>query len=312
MRHPNFSSWYLCLITLVVLSLCSGCSSVKGYKTPIKNFQNASATVTESARIYVIRLNKTQRDAYIERQVSSARQIKLTELEAVQVFSPESIAARLGALDQLMKYGSLLGQLADPDSQREISSNAGDLGRSLDKLSGNITQLSASGDQHFRTAFEPASIIIGEVARFALERKIEKALDKAIAEGEEPVKSVIRVLRDDLEMAYQLKRSALTSNRVIYVDGYEVERRRGDDVVRLRARGEEIKSVMDLWEALPMSNPREGFDALAAAHTALVDYARSHKKRADLATFSAQMEEFALRAQRVGDSVRQLQQLNNN
>jgi hypothetical protein len=312
MRRQVTVSWLLFPVTLLYLLFSGGCASTAGYKKPVSDFQNASSVVTESARIYIIQLNKTQRDAYIDRQVSEAKQIKLNEIEASQVFSPEAIAARLGALNELSKYGTLLGQLANPDAPEQITGNAGDLANSLDRLEGTINHLHASGDREFKGAFGPASILIGEVARFAVEKKIKNALDKAIIGGEEPIKKLILVIRDDLEMAWQLKRSALTENRVIYVDGYEAERRKGHDIIRLRRRGDEIKSVLDLWEAFPSSNPREGFDALAAAHGALVDYARSPKKTEDLATFTSQMEDFAARAKRVGDSLKRLQQLNNN
>jgi hypothetical protein len=103
----------------------------------------------------------------------------------------------------------------------------------------------------------------------------------------------------------------VSNNRVIYVDGYETERLKGYDIESLRTRGKEIKSAMDIWEALPTSNPSEGLDAMATAHGALVVYAKSPKKIEDLAEFAAQMETFVARAKRVGNAVRQLQQLDN-
>ena len=301
-----------CAFVLMSLVTLNGCSSTTGYKKPIGDFQNASSIVTESARIYVTQLNKTQRDAYIESQVSKARQIKLTEIERLQVFSPGAIEARLGALNKLSKYGELLLQLANSDAPEKITSNAGDLAESLKKLERNVNDLSANGDTGFKGALGPAALLIGEVARYAVEKKIQEALDKAILGGEEPINNLIRVIRDDLETAYELKRTAVTASRVIYVDGYEAERLKGRDVASLRRRGDEIKSVLDVWEVLPTSNPSEGLDAMAAAHSALADYAKSQKKSEDLTTFAAQMETFVARAKRVGNAVLQLQQLNSN
>jgi len=82
---------------------------------------------------------------------------------------------------------------------------------------------------------------------------------------------------------------------------------KGNNQVVLRKRGEEIKSILDVWETLPTSNPSEGLDAMADAHTALVDYARSPRDAKDLAAFAAQMETFVARAMRVGKAVKQLQ-----
>ena len=228
------------------------------------------------------------------------------------MFSPGAIEARLGALNKLSKYGELLLQLANSDAPEKITSNAGDLAESLKKLERNVNDLSANGDTGFKGALGPAALLIGEVARYAVEKKIQEALDKAILGDEEPINNLIRVIRDDLETAYELKRTAVTASRVIYVDGYEAERLKGRDVASLRRRGDEIKSVLDVWEVLPTSNPSEGLDAMAAAHSALADYAKSQKKSEDLTTFAAQMETFVARAKRVGNAVLQLQQLNSN
>lgn len=312
MKRLIITSGYFYPVTLLFFALLSGCASTVGYKTPISNFQHASSVVTESARVYILQVNKTQRDAYIDRQVSKAGQIRLAMIDSSQVISSEAIDVRLRALNQLSKYGSLLGQLANSDAPEKISSNAVDLAESLKKLNGTIQELSAKDGKQFQSVFAPASVIIGEVARLAKEKKIREALDEAINKGEEPVKRVIRLIRNDLEMAYQASRNAHSAIRKYSILAYDADRNKGHDMVRLRERGEEIKSVMDVWEGLPGSNPREGFDALEAAHSALVDYAKSEKNRVDLATFSVQMEDFVARATRVGNAVRQLQQLNNN
>lgn len=307
MRPRTTKSYYLHAVALFFTVLLSGCSSTYGYKKPISDFQNASSIVTESARVYIIQLNKTQRDAYVDRQVNESNQIKLSEIEELQAFFPEEIETRLGALSELSKYGDLLGQLANSEAPEQITSNAEELANSLEKLKKNIGSLSESGNANFKGAFSPAALLIGEVARFAVEIKIQEALDKAILDGEKPIKNLIRVIRDDLVMAYQLKRNALSNNRVIYVDGYEAERLKGSDIDRLRKRGDEIKSVLDVWETFPTSNPSEGLDAMATGHSALVDYAKSPKKIEDLAAFAAQMETFVARAKRVGNAVGQLQ-----
>jgi hypothetical protein len=51
---------------------------------------------------------------------------------------------------------------------------------------------------------------------------------------------------------------------------------------------------------------------MAAAHSALVDYARSSQNREDLAAFAAQMEAYFERAKRVGNAVHQLYQIKSN
>lgn len=300
-------------IPLLSVFFLTGCPSTVGYKKPISDFQNASSAVTASAAIYVTQLNKTERDAYIDTQVSKAEPIKLSEIEQKQVFSPNQIQARLDALDTLTKYGELLAQLANSDAPERITSNADDLGSSLTKLAKDVDKLDPSTDKTFINAVKPATLIIGEIARYAIERKIQKALNEAILNGETPVIELIRAIRDDLVIAYQRKRTAISGSRVIYIDGYSSEQSKSKpNTEKLRKRGEEIKTVLNVWETFPGSNPSAGLDAMAEAHKALVDYAKSPKNEADLATFIAQMETFVARAKRVGTAVQQLQAANDN
>lgn len=313
MKRRIYMKYYAAVVTMTVLVLLAGCSSTTGYKKPISDFQNASSVVTDSARIYVNQLNKTERDAYIDRQASAAKQILLTEIERKQVFSVEEIQTRLDALSQLSKYGELLGQLANSEAPERITNSAEDLATSLEKLVTDVGTLNPTNNKAFSGAIGPATRLMGEVARLVVEKKIQEALNKAILSGEEPIVKLIRAIRDDLIIAYERKKNAISTNRVVYVDGYELERiKTTSNVEKLRERGEEIKSVLDVWESFPASNPSEGLDAMATAHTALVDYAKSPKNAIDLTTLAAEMETFVSRAKRVGKAVQQLQTLNNN
>jgi hypothetical protein len=309
----QLKSLYGCLPPFLSLVILSSCSTTTGYQKPISNFQNATASVTQSTRIYINQLNKTERDAYIDEQASKAHTILLSEIESKQVFSSEAIQARIDALNALNKYGQLLGQLANSDAPEKITSNAANMEAAIELLSTDIGTLSGDNNTAFIKAFGPVGTLIGEIARFSVEKKISEALNKAITEGEEPIKKLIDVLKDDIRNAYKRKRNALSKAREIYRNGYEEERvKEPGNVVNLRARATEIKSSLDLWEAFPLSNPSDGFDALAKAHGDLVTYANSPKKSGDLATLAAQMEDFAERAKRVENAVKQLQQLNNN
>ncbi|WP_446010872.1 hypothetical protein [Candidatus Electrothrix sp.] len=185
--------------------LLSGCATTEGYKKPISDFQNASSIVTQSAGVYITQLNKTQRDAYIDRRVNKGEQIKLSEIEEFQVFSRDAITARLSALTQLANYGTLLGRLANSDTPQSITSNAEELKASLDKLNENVNALNGEKDAKFKNAFGPAALLMGEVARFALERQIQASLNKAILNGEKPITDLIDVLKHDLTEAYDLQ-----------------------------------------------------------------------------------------------------------
>jgi outer membrane murein-binding lipoprotein Lpp len=301
------------LLPVASLLLLGGCASTAGYKKPISDFQEASSVVTQSASIYITQLNKTQRDSYIDQKVSSAEEIKLTEIEALPTFSSEAITARLDALKELSKYGELLGQLANSDTPERISANANELAVSLDKLNKDVATLAKPSDEKFKSAFGPAALLMGEVARFSVEKEIQKSLDKAILDGEKPVTDLMQAIEKDLVKAYELKRKSLSRIRLIYVGEYEEERKKEQhDLVKLRQRGGEIKSIFDVLEKFSASNPSEGIEGMRKAFTALVAYAKSSKEPSDLATLAAQMENFAAHAKRFEDAVHQLQKLNNN
>jgi hypothetical protein len=299
------------VVTTVALGL-GGCASTSGYKQPILEYREASAVVVASAKTYIRELNKTERDALIDRYASDREPIKLSDVEKAQAFDENDIQARLGALRALAKYGELLGKLANSDAPERVSVSAQNLGDSLDNLNKTIQRLqdksvSDAANAPLKSAFSPVFAIVSEIARFAVERKIQQALDKAVIDAQPPINALLKVLRDDLTLAYERKRNALSNARVIVLDGYENERKKPTpDVEQLRKRADEIKVTLTAWEAFPATDPGEGIDALLEAHRALVEYAKSPKKAQDISEFAAQMQAFAARAQRIGEAIRDL------
>ena len=295
------------IIPLAGLLLLTGCANHNGYKKLINDFQTASSVVTQSAGVYITQLNKTQRDAYIDRQVNKGAEIKLNKVEEFQVFSSKSIQARLDALTQLASYGTLLGRLANSDTPQRITSNAEELKVSLDKLNEDVNTLTGNEDAKFKNALGPAALIMGEIARFAVERKIQDSLNTAILKGEKPVTDLIDVLKHDLTQAYDLHSQAVQDSAVNYINGYHIELKKKSSLDKLRKRGQEIKSALDIREELPKGDPSYGLYAMGEAHKALVDYAKSPRNQDDLKNLAEQMEIFAERAKRVGKVVQQLQ-----
>src|SRR5438093_12354947 len=111
------------------------------YRAPISKFQDESTVVIASTRLYVTDLNKVERDHYIQGQLSEKAQIKLNELEAVQIFSQDGLKARLDALDQLALYGDLLNKLANSDAPERIKAEAEGLGDAIKNLSTTVRKL---------------------------------------------------------------------------------------------------------------------------------------------------------------------------
>jgi hypothetical protein len=301
------------LIPVASLLLLSGCVSTAGYKKPISDFQEASTVITDNTRNSITQLNKILRDAYIDQQASEGGKITPAEIQSAQILSRDAIKIRIDALAELAKYGVLLGKLANSDAPEQVTSNANKLAMSLGEISGDVQKLSGSNDKSFKDAFGPAAMLMGEVARFAVEKKIEDALNKAILGGEKPILTLIEAIESDLTTVYDVKRVTVSNRIDNILQRYEKELLKGD-TGKLRNIGDEIKSALDVNDVLLENNPSAGGGVkdMKKAIGALVKYAKSPKTPNDLATFAAQMEIFAARAKRVSDAAQKLQQLDNN
>ncbi len=296
------------LLTATLVSVGCGPS---GYVEPISKFQSSSSIVIASTRLYVSELNKVERDHYILSRVSTNGQIVLSDLQAAQVFSQDGLKARLDALDQLAKYGDLLAKLAKSDAPERVQAEAKDLGSSISQLQSTVSGLTHTDDAAFKAAVGPVTAIVGQILNFVVERKIQQALDDAITKAHLPINNLIGVIRSDIAVAYQRKRQALSAIRTALVDEYNIETRKGAsaDPQKLHALADKISAHEDRWEVFATANPGEGLDAMAKAHTALVEYAKSAHKVNDLASLVSAMEAFAARAVSIGQSVQALKQL---
>jgi predicted DNA-binding ribbon-helix-helix protein len=305
------SSRLRCALTalLVVVLASLGCGRA-GFVEPVTSFQEASSVVIASTRLYLTELNKIEREHYLTDQASKKLQIKLPELEAVQVFSQEGLKARLDALDQLARYGALLSRLAKSDAPERVKAEAETLGTSLRDLTETVNTLNGDDDKAFKNAVGPAAALIGEVLNLVVEQRLREALKAAVERGEAPVNRLVAAIGSDLVIAYERKRNLLSNLRVAFVDQYNVEQQKpAPDLGRLRALADQVRAHEDRWEVFASANPATGLDAMRDAHTALVSYARSAGRVTDLASLVEAMEAFSARARRLGQAVVALQEL---
>jgi outer membrane murein-binding lipoprotein Lpp len=300
-------SFLIVATVLGIATILSGCRT-GGYRDPISKFQSAASVVIASTRLYATELNKVERDHYIAGKLSQKAEIKLNELEGAQVFSQEGLKARLDAMDQLASYGSLLSKLANSDAPSRISAEIQSLGDAIKRLSTTVNDLANTDDAAFRSAVGPVSVIVGEILSLITQNKIREALDKAIKDGEVPINKLLSVIRNDISIAYERKRNSLSDTRVSLVREYENERAKGptSEPEKLRLYADRIRAHEDRWEAFASADPGEGLDAMAKAHTALVNFAKSSQKVNDLASLVEAMEAFAARAMNIGRAIQAL------
>jgi hypothetical protein len=307
-RRPKAIPVVACAV-LAILSV--GCAKQSAYKSPVGKFRDACGVVIEATKVYLTELNKVERDQYIYSQASKMQQIRLIDIEQVQVFSKEGIAVRLKALDELANYTELLYELANSGAPETIKTRASDLQKAMTNLSGEVKTLTGEDDKQFRTVAAKVMPVIGDVLQAFAEEKIEIALKKAIAHGAGPVNQLVDAIENDAQLAYERKRTSYSGARVALIDQYnrEYEKGRDADPEKLKQYADAISAGEDRWESFLIAQPSKGLEAMKKASDALVKFAGIPKPSiTDLATFVDAMETFADTAKQVGQAVQSLKQ----
>ena len=306
--RPRAHGYAILAATLLV----SSCARPAAYQAPVAKFRDASAVVIESTKAYLVALNKTERDHYLDEQVAAGTPIQLVKIEEVQVFGPPAIAARMDALDGIADYTELLYQLATSGAPASIKDRATSLGTALTKLSAQVNGLTGADDAGFKRAVSTVFPIVGDVLQAVVEKTVEDALRKAAITGAGPVNTLIEAIKLDSDVAYERKRNALSKRRADAALAYNAVFTAGGKVetATLRRLANVVSSTEDQWEAFQTARPASGLDAMQRANLALEKLARTPRPGiTDFASFVDAVEVFAGAAARVGESVKQLSAL---
>ena len=301
---PVFS---LILPTLILV----GCVNTAAYREPITRFQQASTVVVEGARLEYGLTNKRERDALIDKLVNKRARITLQTLnnKDMRVLGGDDLAVRMAALDALAKHGQLLLALASSDAPSRAKDAANSLDDALIDLASTLRK--APSDD-FKNKAEGFAAIAAEATQLALDIKINEALDKAITASEKHVAALIRLIKDDMGALHERRRSLLSAARVAATDDYNEELAMSKpNVEKLKKAAADIKKVEDDWDTLPLLlGAGPGLDAMAQAHQALVDYAKSTKAPQNLAELIEATDAFVTRSKVIADAINTIRQEN--
>ena len=296
------------ILTVAILSL--SCTGPGAYTAPVAKFRDASAVVIESTKAYLVALNKTERDHYIDEQVEGGAPIQLIRIEEVQVFGAQAIAARIDALDRLADYTELLYRLSTSTAPESVKGKATSLGTALTSLSSRVNDLTGADDAAFKRAVKTVFPVVGEVLQAIVERRLEDGLRKAATTGAAPVNTLIEAIKVDAEVAYERKRNVLSKRRADAALAYNTAVTKGATTSTLRRLADVVSGTEDQWEAFQTARPASGLDAMQRANLALETLARTPRPGiSDVARFVEAVEVFAGTAERVGQAVRQLTEL---
>lgn len=308
-----------------IVSLQMACTTAR-YRQPISKFQAASAVVSASARKSYSESNRLNRTLEIKRLTREGKFIIASDLDKVQFFRDEDIKARFDALDRLNDYADLLVSIANSDAPENISKSAQDLTGALSNLTGTLGGLQNADfpNSQFgvktQNAFGVASVIVSEVLKAFIQKKIKKGLEAAILKGEQPINELIDALSADLTVINDRYISRLKSERVDIQKLYncEANKERRDPTFTdckdadapfnqqvLNGYRDQLIAYADTLETLKAANPTEPLSKMKKAHIKIVTLAKS-KSPADFAEAVAAIEDFANAAKRLGDAVDKL------
>jgi hypothetical protein len=304
-KHDEGANVYKLFYLIFPTLLITGCANPAAYRAPITRFQQASTVVIESARTEYGLTNKRERDAVIDTLVTKRAKITLQVLndKDMRVLGGDDLAARMAALDALAKHGQLLLTLASSDAPTRAKDAANSLD---DAITGLSSALGNAASDEFKLKAEGFATIAAEVTKLALDSQISKALDTAITLSEKDVIALIRLLRDDMSVLHERRRSILSAARVSATDEYneEVEKPKPFPE-KLQKAAAEIKRIEDAWDTLPLLlGAGPGLDAMAQAHQKLVDYAKSSKNPQDLAELIEATDAFVTRSKVIADAIK--------
>ena len=328
------------LILLILLILQSGCSLAGRLKQPIEDFRNATSVVVASARVGYSLVNDIALDDELRKaqcaQKRPAKECRPTDIDVAKLVSSRTISndgmkARLDALESLDKYVTLLAELVNSDKPERITAAADDLQKSIDSLAVQITKLEqpdtagaadahdsavhAANQKRFIASVGIFSNAIGIILSALGNRKRDKALKKAVLDGDKAVKEIIAGLKSDFSIFWSQKKQDANNdihdsfsalNTEIEASG-GVTATRPDSGTLARLRSNVIQAVKNR-DIIVSTDPDESLTAMATAHDELVKLANEPTENNFIASAAA-IQAYLGAATRLGGAIIKLHQI---
>lgn len=284
-KWPKFGAPLCGLLALV---LTTACAPATLFRDPVAKFQAGVNTTAGVIQPYFVELNRVE----IEYQLHNALREKQewgTQHLALP-FRPEAIRARLEALEIVSAYAKLLGDMANSRAPEELEQAAARLETNAKKLSKPLHGLLVGTDVPDFSG--PLGAVVKLVGQVAIERRRQTALTQAILTGDEPIRRIIDLLREDLAGALALRETALAQHQTVRLDIYN-KARSGASPAELLAMMEEISRLNGRLQTLRTIQVDSLLREMRAAHEALVTFAKSDKNPKDLSDLAGRVDVFA-------------------
>jgi hypothetical protein len=252
------------------------------YQKPIKDFQDASSIVITATEAFLNNMNTIEQNKLLDEMVFERKPLNLSELDSVEIISPEEIRLRTEALSALSQYTANLGALASgsagsavADSTKKCSSSLKDLADDAKKLPGAKGTPLASAK--FSGLAGAAATAIGAVAQLMVEKKARREIADSVVENDAAVTALIEQIRTDATLAYERQRNQLGEYGDELAKDYSDELKRNPDPILMLSFTQTVKAYRTQQSQLKAANPAEAIDKMSKAHRALVAYVKSNK-----------------------------------
>ncbi|MET0402167.1 MAG: hypothetical protein ABW123_07165 [Cystobacter sp.] len=313
MRGKN--RWGPGVVAALALAVLPGCRTPGSFREPVARFQEGNTAASTALGQYYSELNRFERDLYLdERLYDASLEVFATDAGnrptplLGQIFSPESIQARMDAISLLGVYAGRLATLAGAPDAGKLPEGAQVLGQQLGSLGKQLESLSGRGDVTASRYVAPVTTLVGVVASLYLEGKQGEALEKGLEQGAPQVEALLALLEADLVEVLGPQRltgaKQALSSRVMY---YNLQREKLSLAER-RAVLEDIRQAATVYEALVVAHPVELARALRDAHEALLRFARSGRELKSFEELSGAMQAFQGRVRIAAAAVQAIRQ----
>ncbi|MGH8109170.1 MAG: hypothetical protein ACREO1_10710 [Arenimonas sp.] len=207
-----------------------------------------------------------------------------------KVFSEKSVKARLSALKVLNAYAKGIAEISSTESPQVANENLQALGSEVKSLSDEFNSLGA-GDNRASKYVEPLSALAGLILENRLERKRKAALKAAIISAGPIVTKISELLREDLTIVILANQTAYAQTEAELVNYYNAK----SASMAFAARQSLLEKIREVGNQKEMANELsadEMVDGILLAHKALVAFANSEQKSADIEKVNAALKAF--------------------
>jgi hypothetical protein len=303
------------LLALLLVATLASCKRGDDFKAYIAKFQQSTETVSEAISIFYTELNQYERTLYLqERLLDDTLRVAIKDNKGnptpllIPPFDPEAIQGRIDLLEQIAYYGQQLAALAGNEAPAKTKENLMALSEDLTKLNTRFEDLQET-DTEAGKYIGPITTILGVVSKPLLEKKRTAAIQQAIREGQKPINALLTFLEQDLKKYVEATRNTGQRQQIADWVNYYNRHLGKMSLSQRQLLLNHINQAAVGVDLVKRSQPSDVVLELKKMHAALVKYAASGGKPADLGALKSALKSFQEEARQLVETVAAMQKL---